>query len=68
MYQSAFTSAVELSHVPKRLEVADGNRLLERVFRSESVPLNVAFGAEGWLPIESLVGLLLVGLHVSHMS
>ena len=57
MGQTAFTSIEELGPVPKLLEATGGSRLLERVFRSEGVPLGLAFGGEAWIPTRSLAGL-----------
>jgi AraC-like DNA-binding protein len=73
---TSFTSVEGFRPLPIILEAA-GGRSLERVYRAEGVPLNLAFSQNAWIPLRSLMGLMersaretsdeLFGLHLGEL-
>jgi AraC-like DNA-binding protein len=54
---TSFTNVEGFRPLPTILEAA-GGRSLERVYRAEGVPLNLAFSQNAWIPLRSLMGLM----------
>ena len=73
---TSFTNVEGFRPLPTILEAA-GSRSLERVYRAEGVPLNLAFSTYAWIPLRSLMGLMersaretsdeLFGLHLGEL-
>ncbi len=57
MYQTSFTRIEGFGPLLRMLEAA-GSHSLERVFRAEDIPLDLAFAQNEWIPSHSLMGLL----------